>query len=67
MKINSHLKKAITFFLFSNEAIAQNNHVLFPQSLTLHGLSDPKGDGVRFQHLLLLKHATYNIHPASHK
>lgn len=30
MKINSHLKKAITFFLFSNEIIAQTNHVLFP-------------------------------------
>lgn len=30
MKINSHLKKAITFFLFSNKIIAQNNHVLFP-------------------------------------
>lgn len=32
MKINSHLKKAITFFLFSNEIIVQNNHVLFPHN-----------------------------------
>lgn len=31
MKINSHLKKAITFFLFSNEIIAQTNRA-FPHN-----------------------------------
>lgn len=58
MKINSHLKKVITFFLFSNKIIARNNHVLFPTITILYSLSDSKGNGVRFQHLCLLKHAT---------